>query len=542
MILLEKILSMTINGSVMILLILLIRYFFAKKMSRKIILFLWEIAFLILMFPIVVKFRTPMKAMPENGVILLRQVIDQPTQVVRQHTQAMVFQKEIGTIVTPGKIFLLVYLTGLLIVCLLIAISYFRSRQIIKQALPINDPRFSRLEKEFCAQLPRRLKIRQSDCIISPVVSGIFFPTILIPSGFQNSEEDVIRLILTHEVVHIQRWDNLRKLFSLLILCLHWFNPLIWFMYHLYNNDLEIVCDRVTLDRLGNRYIKKYAYTLIYWQRLQKDILQVQLKFSKSPIKERVEILLNKKKKSMLLSILMVIVVIGTGLTLITKYTAASAPSVRKEVSKPITSNTIEQTQSDSSTDEKVETKKQGSQMIHTADYKFTYLEKYQEIVNQMVEEYNVPSTSSGLSYETPTKALVDVSNNSFDEVKAQADSYGLPFGPSPYYVNRRKEELTSEEIALFEQLKAGVTYLESEQWLVVEHPEYENPLEQYRITYLDGTTYKTSFVYDSNLNTIVMISNEDYPYGQGYGVEVRDAVNDDLEFQYQISKTSYGQ
>ncbi|MGC6768097.1 M56 family metallopeptidase [Enterococcus sp. LJL51] len=539
MIILDKILSMTINGSVLILLILLFRKFLANRMTREIILMLWEGACLVLIFPITVSIPQPV-ANPIKETVLIRQVINQPIQLVKTHTQAAVSQPVLKTAITSNHLLLGLYLLGLIIFGLLILIGYYRSQKIAKQALPIGGLRIGNLEKKYKKQLFRSLKIQQSDRIYSPMTSGILSPKILLPSDFEYSDEESILLVLTHEMVHIQRWDNLRKICLLFVLWLHWFNPLVWLMYYFYSCDLEIVCDKVTLAKLGNNFKKKYAHTLIKWNRSEAKMMRVHPHFSKNPIKERIEILLKKNKRSILLNIASIIVVGGTGVMLITKY--ASASSLANQKNDTTQSSTVSSAGNNATEPSKEEQRQEGqpnNSVEKIGDYNFSYLEKYQEMQDKASEEEGLPP---GLYYEAPTTTMVENHNSSHDEVQAEADSYGLLFEPGPYYVNRRKAELSLEEITLFEQMKGGAAYLESEEWLLVEHPDYTNKLEQHRVIYSDGTTLKTSFVYDLNLDSIVMITNEDYTYGQGHGIELKAAVNDNLEFIYEIERTRYGQ
>ena len=59
----------------------------------------------------------------------------------------------------------------------------------------------------------------------TPFVMGIFHPAIYIPIGLEESERSYI---ICHEQVHIKRFDYLIKPLAYLILCIHWFNPLVW--------------------------------------------------------------------------------------------------------------------------------------------------------------------------------------------------------------------------------------------------------------------------------------------------------------------------
>ncbi len=70
-------------------------------------------------------------------------------------------------------------------------------------------------------------------------------------------------LCVEHEYVHIRRLDMLTKLIMIAAVCIHWFNPLVWVMYILFNRDLELSCDETVVCRFGMDIKSVYATTLI---------------------------------------------------------------------------------------------------------------------------------------------------------------------------------------------------------------------------------------------------------------------------------------
>ena len=47
------------------------------------------------------------------------------------------------------------------------------------------------------------------------------------------------------------------------MLCIHWFNPLVWVMYALSNRDIELACDEAVLRNGADR--ERYALALLGW-------------------------------------------------------------------------------------------------------------------------------------------------------------------------------------------------------------------------------------------------------------------------------------
>ncbi|KJR44320.1 Regulatory sensor-transducer, BlaR1/MecR1 family [Desulfosporosinus sp. I2] len=90
--------------------------------------------------------------------------------------------------------------------------------------------------------------IYEADNLKTPFVLGLFRPIIYIPKGL--SEEDK-RYIVLHERMYIWRCDHIVKYFAYFILCLHWYNPLVWVAFLLMVTDMEMSCDeRVLKERM----------------------------------------------------------------------------------------------------------------------------------------------------------------------------------------------------------------------------------------------------------------------------------------------------
>jgi beta-lactamase regulating signal transducer with metallopeptidase domain len=111
--------------------------------------------------------------------------------------------------------------------------------------------------------LKRRLKsaqlvekdIFEAKNLKTPFVLGLFRPKIYIPSGLSEEEKSYIIL---HEQTHIRRFDHLVKMVAFLILCVHWFNPLIWAAFLLMSADMEMSCDERVLKEMGGKIKQAY--------------------------------------------------------------------------------------------------------------------------------------------------------------------------------------------------------------------------------------------------------------------------------------------
>lgn len=113
---------------------------------------------------------------------------------------------------------------GVLIFLLVVMISYFRFLcRKNKNAVRISDNKiFSEVKKEL--KIKRRIRLKASSDIGSPMLVGILFPTVYIPC--LEIPDNNMRMVLLHELTHYKRKDLLVKWFAILVNAVHWFNPL----------------------------------------------------------------------------------------------------------------------------------------------------------------------------------------------------------------------------------------------------------------------------------------------------------------------------
>ena len=152
-----------------------------------------------------------------------------------------------------------------------------------------------------------------NDEIASPLVCGLFTPRIYLPTrmDFQNTE--LLRHILTHEVMHIKHKDNWIKIFMFIALCLNWYNPLIWFMSKCLASDLESYCDETVLKQYNDEESRKsYAFSLLSMAITGNRTTLLYSAFSKTEVEKRIKNILNYKKTSVILFMAAVIFMLSS--------------------------------------------------------------------------------------------------------------------------------------------------------------------------------------------------------------------------------------
>lgn len=193
------------------------------------------------------------------------------------------------------------------------AVSYWRATREFDMSLPVEHPfcgEWLRRQKEKMP-LRRQIRIRQFDRIGTPLTYGVRRPTILLPNQTLEEQPKTLTYILTHEYVHIRRFDCVSKLLLSAALCLHWFNPLVWVMYVLANRDLELSCDEMVLRLLGIENRSAYAMALLEMEEKRSGFGSLYSAFGKNAIEERIGAIMKMKKRS-LLSVVMAVVLVFT--------------------------------------------------------------------------------------------------------------------------------------------------------------------------------------------------------------------------------------
>ena len=104
----------------------------------------------------------------------------------------------------------------------------------------------------------------ESSTVGGPLATGLLRPRILLPSGFYESfPADQRDLALAHEQLHHRRGDLFALAASLVVLALHWFNPLAHIAHRAFRRDLEAACDAELVERLGADKREAYARAIV---------------------------------------------------------------------------------------------------------------------------------------------------------------------------------------------------------------------------------------------------------------------------------------
>ena len=119
---------------------------------------------------------------------------------------------------------------------------------------------YLKIRRRLVGAVPLRDNIYLADHIPTPFVMGLFRPRIYLPSALSGREQ---AYIIRHEQHHIRRGDHIVKVLSFAALCIHWFNPLAWYMVRLVERDTELACDEEALQALPPEEHAAYGQTIL---------------------------------------------------------------------------------------------------------------------------------------------------------------------------------------------------------------------------------------------------------------------------------------
>ena len=471
-----SLLQMSFLGTVIILLIVVLRAVLINRLPKKTFLILWWIALIRLLVPFSIKSVTSIYSLLQSIYSDINPVRTAQTttflpihgnmpEIANGLSEAMVQRTESISILS------VIWLAGLLLCFGFFAVSYIKCYREFRFSLPVENDILEAWKEKH--PLKRSLSIRQTETIAAPLSYGVIRPVILMPKNTEWKNIYQLRYVLEHEYVHIRRLDMLTKLIMIAAVCIHWFNPLVWVMYILFNRDLELSCDETVVRRFGMDIKSVYATALISMEEKKSGLTPLCNSFSKNAIEERIRAIMKIKKTSKFAVMISAVLVIG-----VTGGFATSASSLEKntetaqengETTVALNEVNIREDESLSSSD--VE--------WWTAEEYAKWLDEEKEVLQSMIGE-KAYTGSDGWFVWTQEKVdeTIALYEDNLQKIKdgmklskSSDDAVGITMAYSPENIEYAKQEAetvtenkdSNENVFSEEQLseyaKAGITY-----------------------------------------------------------------------------------
>ena len=471
-----SLLQMSFLGTVIILLIVVLRAVLINRLPKKTFLILWWIALIRLLVPFSIKSVTSIYSLLQSIYSDINPVrTAQTTTFLPIHGNMPETANELSEVMLQRtetiSILSVIWLAGLLLCFGFFAVSYIKCYREFRFSLPVENDILEAWKEKH--PLKRSLSIRQTETIAAPLSYGVIRPVILMPKNTEWKNIYQLRYVLEHEYVHIRRLDMLTKLIMIAAVCIHWFNPLVWVMYILFNRDLELSCDETVVRRFGMDIKSVYATALISMEEKKSGLTPLCNSFSKNAIEERIRAIMKIKKTSKFAVIISAVLVIC-----VTGGFATSASSLEKntetaqengETTVALNEVNIREDESLSSSD--VE--------WWTAEEYAKWLDEEKEVLQSMIGE---KAYTGGDGWFVWTQEKVDETIALYEDnlqkikdgmklSKSSDDAVGITMAYSPENIEYAKQEAetvtenkdSNENVFSEEQLseyaKAGITY-----------------------------------------------------------------------------------
>jgi len=265
-------------SSIIAIFILLIRTLFKNKLQPRWFVWLWLILVIRLMLPWVPESSfslfnlfTPSKSDVSIPFQLNHTLYSEPSFVTLQR------RTELNTNTTSENptssnlhpimiIAAFIWLAGMIIGIIQL---YRSNRQIIKclhSAISISDTSILELFNK-CKQKSKTnydIQLMASPAIFSPALYGLWRPKLILPSEqLQEYSKKDLTCIFYHELAHFKHRDISINWLMMIMLMLHWFNPLLWYCYSRMREDQELSSDAFALSKIESADPVDYGYTIL---------------------------------------------------------------------------------------------------------------------------------------------------------------------------------------------------------------------------------------------------------------------------------------
>ena len=243
-----NILYLSIIGSILGIIVLILRKTFDKKISPT-----WKFAmWSLVLFSLLVPFRFTLESQNSHEFIISSGI------------DKIELAKENLIINESGKIFIYIWLVVMAIIFLYYIITSIVMRKRIgkeevkdKKILDILENCKKQMEVE------KDIKLIKQDYKKVPCIYGLFNTKILVTDEILEKDEQSLNYIFMHELAHFKRYDLLLNKLLILITTIHWFNPIIWFCFKQIRQDMELKADEMVLNKIRKDEEKEYAKTLV---------------------------------------------------------------------------------------------------------------------------------------------------------------------------------------------------------------------------------------------------------------------------------------
>ncbi len=302
-----KLLNMSLTASWIVLAVLILRLLL-KRAPKWINCLLWGVVGLRLIFPFSIESLFSLipsaEPLPSDLPMTQTPAIDSGFEVIDQVVNPIIYDSFAPTPTNSANpmqiavaVAAIVWLCGLVAMIVYGVISYLRLRLRVR------------------ASICQDGNVYLCDDIDSPFILGVIRPRIYLHSGMTQEQ---MGYVIGHERAHLRRLDHIWKPVGFVLLCLHWFNPLLWVAYVLLCRDIEKACDEKVIRDMDDESKKGYSETLVACSVHRRAVMACPLAFGEVGVKDRIKSVLHYKKPAFWIILVAVVALVVTGVCFLT--------------------------------------------------------------------------------------------------------------------------------------------------------------------------------------------------------------------------------
>ncbi len=229
------------------------------------------------------------------------------------------------------RIFFVIWIIGMILMLTCYLIKAKRMNHVLALCSKKNE-KAEEMMMKICDELgiKHAPKIKVSPVLPVSCLIGILHPVIYLTHYSDSKQEN--EAMIKHELYHYKNRDHWTKFLAQLYCCLCWFNPLVYFVKGLLEENLELAVDERITENLSDDEVNFYCSLLIQCAEYAAKFNELTLGISfvknrKNRIKRRLEHMLHYKKskvKNLIAS------TIAGAMVLLTPINAAASSEVIK--------------------------------------------------------------------------------------------------------------------------------------------------------------------------------------------------------------------
>ena len=272
--LLFTVLSMSLSGAVVALLVLALSRGARKHMSHALRYYLWTIVILRLLLPFTPQTNLIGMLFPPSEPVYTAS-LSSPSAPAAQPQPPVVYtqQEEVPSAPPPASMNIgdTLWMAGVVVwagvaSALLLRMAYKYRRflsQIRTGSKPLLDNEVRQAYWDICREM--NIKHPPEVCVypaaVSPMLVGITRPVLVL--NHLNLPADSWQYVFRHELTHLKRRDILYKWLAQFAVCVHWFNPMAYIALRKINQHCDLSCDAALVKKLGKEKRMAYGDTLL---------------------------------------------------------------------------------------------------------------------------------------------------------------------------------------------------------------------------------------------------------------------------------------